>query len=304
MKTVFSSHSEVCHIWAQQKQQSGRAGNIFFEGDSIYSYGTHYKAARFVRPNVVFINSTNYSVSTQKHLSLIKRAIPGGITEFYTKNPDYHPIDVYNEYLQKLNSECINQDFSRKKVDSIRWAIGESNNLLDKMKSIKSVFNLDLDIVADLAFLWNWQDKCKSLISEKEKRAAELDKRTPEQKAKDAEKRELYKQRREEKKQRELAAKHKVAIEEWLNFGRYSLPYEIKKVYLRQGGNMVQTSKGAQVPVNAAYRLYKDITNSQFKPNEELGNYTTRSWDGKTLVIGCHQIELDEIQRFAKVMGW
>lgn len=37
MKKVFSTHSEVAHIWAQQNQREGEASNMFFEGDTIYS---------------------------------------------------------------------------------------------------------------------------------------------------------------------------------------------------------------------------------------------------------------------------
>jgi len=48
MKKVFKNHSEVCHIFAQRTHSEGRAGNIFFEGDTIYSYGYHYQLAKFI----------------------------------------------------------------------------------------------------------------------------------------------------------------------------------------------------------------------------------------------------------------
>ena len=38
MRRVLKNHDEVCHVWAQQTQSEGRAGNIFFRDKSIYSY--------------------------------------------------------------------------------------------------------------------------------------------------------------------------------------------------------------------------------------------------------------------------
>ena len=75
MRTVLRNHDEVCHVWAQQTQSQGRAGNIFFEGKSIYSYGRHFEAARFMDSETVLVNSYRYSVSTAQHLSLIRQAV-------------------------------------------------------------------------------------------------------------------------------------------------------------------------------------------------------------------------------------
>ena len=75
MKRVFRNHDEVCHVWAQQTQSEGKAGNIFFEGKSIYSYRRRFEAARFVDRETVLLNSYRYSVSTAQHLSLIRQAV-------------------------------------------------------------------------------------------------------------------------------------------------------------------------------------------------------------------------------------
>ena len=64
MRRVLKNHDEVCHVWAQQTQSEGRAGNIFFRDKSIYSYGEHFEMARFVDEETVFITTRGYSVST------------------------------------------------------------------------------------------------------------------------------------------------------------------------------------------------------------------------------------------------
>ena len=44
MKKVFSSSTDVMHLFAQRSQQEARtsSGNVFYYNDKIYSYGHHY----------------------------------------------------------------------------------------------------------------------------------------------------------------------------------------------------------------------------------------------------------------------
>lgn len=46
MRTVLRHTNEVCHYWANQIQPEGRAGNVYFDGPRIYSYGRHFCMAR------------------------------------------------------------------------------------------------------------------------------------------------------------------------------------------------------------------------------------------------------------------
>lgn len=47
MKTVFTDISQVAHLWANQLQESARnSGNYYFNGDAIYSYGSHFMIAK------------------------------------------------------------------------------------------------------------------------------------------------------------------------------------------------------------------------------------------------------------------
>ena len=39
----------VAHLWANEKKESARGSNFFFEGESIYSYGYHFEVGRIVR---------------------------------------------------------------------------------------------------------------------------------------------------------------------------------------------------------------------------------------------------------------
>jgi hypothetical protein len=88
MKKVFSSHSEVAEVWAQRSQSEGRATNVFFEGDTIYSWGRHVAMARWFKhaqtgEPAVLVTTDSYSVSTSKHQSIVRRAIPNTVRKVY-----------------------------------------------------------------------------------------------------------------------------------------------------------------------------------------------------------------------------
>lgn len=77
MAQVFSNDM-VAHVWAQQRQQSGRSnnGNFYFEGRTLYSYGGHFPVGIFAAPGgPVFMNADSYSVSTSRHQSEARAAV-------------------------------------------------------------------------------------------------------------------------------------------------------------------------------------------------------------------------------------
>ena len=124
MKTVFNSTSEVCHVFAQRVQTEGRAGNVFFEGNVIYSYGYHYELARFFQnennETAILINDRGYSVSTSKHIGLV-RAATSHFTQFNFTETDGKTV------LSELESLVKKMIRARKP----EIYINQANNLLD-----------------------------------------------------------------------------------------------------------------------------------------------------------------------------
>lgn len=78
MQTVFTNDM-VAHVWAQQRQQSGRShnGNFYFKGRTLYSYGTHYPVGIFAAVGgPVFLNSSKSSITTEgKHKGPARYAV-------------------------------------------------------------------------------------------------------------------------------------------------------------------------------------------------------------------------------------
>ena len=75
MKTVFSNN-ELVHVYASGTQSRGRTsnGNMYFEGDTIYSYGSHFPMA--IRYGEKYlINGDSYSVTTSQHMGKLRYAV-------------------------------------------------------------------------------------------------------------------------------------------------------------------------------------------------------------------------------------
>ena len=74
------NNSMVAHLWANEKKESARGSNLFFEGRSIYSYGYHFEVGRIVRnkcgEKAYLLNDEYYSSSTCKHQRRVRSAIP------------------------------------------------------------------------------------------------------------------------------------------------------------------------------------------------------------------------------------
>ena len=89
-RKVFDSPEEVAHAWAHQtqKEASFRDHQMYFEGRSIFSYGSHFEIARLLdipseeNPVVIFDNST-HSNTTTGHQSAVKSAIPDNWKVFH-----------------------------------------------------------------------------------------------------------------------------------------------------------------------------------------------------------------------------
>lgn len=73
---------EVAHTWANPRGEDDNArvprGNFYFQGGTIYSYGSHFPIARHVQndagePAVLFTTNT-YGPTTAKHLGATRRA--------------------------------------------------------------------------------------------------------------------------------------------------------------------------------------------------------------------------------------
>lgn len=99
-----------------EKKESARGSNLFFEGRSIYSYGYHFEVGRIVRnkcgEKAYLLNDKYYSSSTCKHQRCVRSAIPTGSKVFsvgYNMSDDGSMAFITSrlELIMAVNSNTI-----------------------------------------------------------------------------------------------------------------------------------------------------------------------------------------------------
>ncbi|MCR4302121.1 MAG: hypothetical protein NUV51_10960 [Sulfuricaulis sp.] len=281
----------LAHIWAQQTREHGRASNFYFDGPTIYSYGPHFPIARFIERNgrrAVLFTTKTYSSSTGRHLSAAHGALHGlGVPVFHVQNPTDTPRTEIKAEYQSCVAELREQAACSRKY-------GEK--IIEQAREVATEANTAAEF-----FGWRWRLALPELSPESLIKIREgVAKRTKAQKAKDA------------KRQRDQAEKMAEQVTLW-RAGQPSDLYGYSgDTMLRVKGEVVQTSRGAEVPAAHARRIWPIIqrvvrTGQPYQRNghtEHVGEFTIDAIaaDG-TLKAGCHTIKFTELQQCAAALG-
>ena len=279
MRTVLRNHDEVCHVWAQQTQSQGRAGNIFFEGKSIYSYGRHFEAARFMDSETVLVNSYRYSVSTAQHLSLIRQAVRHKQVFTVPSMTDHRENVTY--LIEQARDHFDRAKRARKRAE---WEMGHGREVVDDTRAYITKFRVAVpDSHVEL-----WQALHTDTYLNSEVQAQLLAKARAAQAAE-----------REATKQARIAREREEAerLEQWvrgeMDWGRFSA------MRLRVKDDEVQTTHGARVPIIEARKLYRALKAGMNIEGQQVGYYRVTRVTESELVVGCHNIPLSEVERIA-----
>lgn len=299
-RNVFPT-DEIAHLWAHKSQPSARnAGhNFYFDGDTIYSYGSHFPIARHVsngKQSAILFTTRGYSVTTSKHLSLVRRAIPSGMTVFYVPNvSDYHCHgDNLKAYVQDSEQTLINAIRSRKYGTSL---LNEAFGYRDEARKYAKFFRAPMPRFPFLP-------KSKTLDGLKEKLKAKEAKQAAKDKIRRAKEQAAWD---EQQRIRAIATAEKMA--DWCA-GNSIDTYLLRDAdtQLRIVGDAVETSRGARVPIDHARFALKAVrrvlqTGKEFVTNGHtihVGHYKLdRITADGTVYAGCHVIKLDAIERIA-----
>lgn len=115
MKHVFSSAYDVAHLWAHQLQSDARCSNtqLYFEGTTIYSYGSHFPVGKIVEnkrgEKAYLFNPDFYSLTTSHHQEVVRGAIPcdalqirvsGCVSPIYDKKKGH--MSYYNNAISPV----------------------------------------------------------------------------------------------------------------------------------------------------------------------------------------------------------
>lgn len=305
------NHSQVAHVWANQSKPKGKGSNMFFDGPTIYSYGTHFPIAKHVKnaqgePAVIFTRES-YSSSTGAHKNLVRHALDG------------LGIPVFLGYTESSGSYWRSYDFGTDKPSlrkSVKQYLADAQALAMKAKRARKYGHYHAEQAIELI---NEADRMNrffklgmkisdSILSDQELRAIR-------DKAEAARKAQAIREAAAREEQRKEDA---ADFEAWKRGEGYGCPWsystdENGSAYLRIKGDEVQTSRGAEVPLEDAKRAFRFVKlckeqNREFRTNGErvrIGYFDLRSVDSAgNIQIGCHYITWERIEECAKAGGF
>lgn len=298
--------NEIAHLWIHQSQDNARnqTNNLYFYGNTIYSYGSHFPIAQIYDKDshIVFMTTKTYSNTTSKHINYVQYAI-NHKQIFNVPNVEVNNIRDKNSHKGNLNHyfdliEVLVGKHKRARKYSYK---GEINQNLNELRLYIKLFKLRNFLTKDEKELVDNEDIIHILCDKKTNNSISfIDIRKRKEKNANA---------RERKRQQKR-------LNDWLGF---KLKFKTNKVYLRlneryeriplkisecninNNRHGVQTSHGAWVSLKSAVILWKMIKTKKDVKGHKIDYYTVTSLNG-TLKIGCHEIELEEVKRFGKLL--
>lgn len=177
MKKKFQSNSELCKVFAQQNQTHGQGNNMFFEYQTIYSYGHHYEIAQIVEAKngekIAFVNSNTYSNTTSKHTNHVLRAlniryffVPFTIAGNSFSRADYFKMSDLPDYIDKLKRKMNGLLFKQKNARKNTYYLQLAKNELNKINSICELFDLPVINIFDFPLFEDAQNKVNTINHE------------------------------------------------------------------------------------------------------------------------------------------
>lgn len=324
---------EVCHLWANpgtRRKDHARAGNVRFQGDTLYSYAT--PIARIYDERIALISERSYSVTTAKHISYAYRALPGTFAcavPFYMLG-DYgggqyrgtnskraaHAANVAHlaQRLAEVHARA-GRVLTRQRVE---WAQEEAERAHKALADYLIAFKLrnKMPPMPSFAAALERAERIEHpdpASLDKRERAAAL------RKEKNRERDEyLAEQRRsiqDAKRKRDFwrigAARSSFRLGD--AFGHDFEALRSSSCMLRVKGEHIETSYDARVPLAAAPMVWNLVQRAQgaggFEPSRALGRVHIGDYpldridaDG-TLHAGCHVIPYSELALMARALG-
>jgi hypothetical protein len=303
-KHVFDT-GEIPHLWAHRTQDEARnrQGNLYFNGDTIYSYGSHFPIARHVTNDAgegaVLFTTATYSVTTSSHCSAVRSAIPSGIRVFHVPNvchgrysgseltADDHAGNLV-DYGGRIEKHVVTSARAKSSYAK-EWNHEHAVGLREAAIAYCAFFGLPVPNIPEVPKLDS--DALTAIRKREAKRAAEKAEQTKRQRA-------------------EALVRQQELITKWRASEYHGCLYNIPPM-LRIVGDEVQTSRGARFPVSHAKRalaFVRKIRESQkaYVRNGHtvhLGPYALdRIEPDGTVKAGCHVVSWEEIERIASAL--
>jgi hypothetical protein len=297
MKTVFNNY-EICHVFCNKVQSEGRTsnGSMFFKNDTLYSYGYHFELAKFIEYNneiYLFVNTASYSNTTSKHQNHVKRSINESLVKdvFYFDFKNYGSgygrnsyqfrldnfflTDIINELLNESKEHFKSQLKARENTYHYNIGIKKQGEALSLITTFEAILTNSKDLYQNVLNLSDLREQANQ-------KAILID---------------TNRQERQRIKQEKLAEKEKENLSKWFA-GNYNYPLYNLPIYLRLQDNTVQTSHGANVPLDHARHIISLFDKGLDITGKKIGYYTINEVTLDYIKIGCHKMYFNNVNGF------
>lgn len=292
------NNSQLSHNWANKIKSSGKGSNMFYENDTIYSYGYHFKIAKFFKDvnneDFILFTTRSYSNTTSKHKGHVRKSIPSNINVIYCNDVDPGFYGHKSNILQYLNN-C--RQFIKDAEKSIKYKTENLAHAISQYEQCKKyIFSFGLNIKDfnsidlqsdDPEFTF---DHCSKLISDFQN----SDKYNTWIKNKEIKAKKL---------EAEQIIKNAENINKFRNF-EISTVNGISNHLLRYNieTNNIETSGGVKMPISEFKRAFNLFKNGLIKIGDKIQHYRFNGENNDFIQVGCHKIEKNEIFNLVKTL--
>lgn len=329
---------EIPHLWAHGlpsgRRIRNRYGNLYAEGDTIYSYGAHFPIARRVvdsRGGVSYLLTTrSYSVTTSGHVSSVRQAMAGNGDIFALDPTDSQCRDLWRDatdgdgaivaewYQSRIDAEAAAAAKPRIRATTRERHIVAAQNIAGEWRRLREA--LGIETPADAVQLPGTLEEVRA------KYAAHFARMEEERKARAAAERERVEREEAARAERERVARSAL-LPAWREGGESSvkagalsdrpqtitlrdLPHPVLRLSPTEPGT-VETSLGARVPlaeVEAALRfapkaLAERDGRGVARVEARFHNYGAPLVTDESVRVGCHTIPWEEVRAFCDCAG-
>lgn len=309
MKTVYPS-KEVMHIWANQNQDHARnsSNNVYFRGDTIYSYGSHFPMARHYN-NIVFVTKQGYSNTTRKHLSFLRRAIWQEEVHC-TYIPQGSMDECIDTHIKNYKDWTGDIQESLKKLIRARKKQIHIDNIVELRREAERYSEVTgIPIPAEMAAKM-YAESMEQYMKADEAEVAAIAVRREAERVRTGELMVVYND-----------AWHNRMDTDWIKtlapYDQALLRAAVRATdgatWLRIEGEEIATSLDINIPIPVAERYYRHylavVANGGCGGESGCGEYkmvgyTVHTMNEKILIVGCHRIPRTEIDYIANKLNW
>ena len=276
----MKTNSEISHIWANNLEYKGKQGSLFFNGNTIYSYGYHFPIAMHLDSETVLFTNRSYSNSTAKHIGLVRSAVSHK-TIIYCNRPDSnHKLNI-EAFILQITNEALKLVKAKKPeiyLQNIEYIKNDLNKYLAYFKiklTKKQKDSIDIktkeDYTKKLEILKIKEAKEKQLIINKGKKLFPL----------------FVNQFRN-------GLKNEFTYTEKELLNTYYISINSPALFKIENDNLV-SNKGVKIPVKIAKKYLDRYFNNTLKTADKITDFVVNEITANYITIGCHYITRSEL---------